>query len=62
MKLVGYQQPTCLCVSWNSWLESFRFHVNCIHFRGAVFVHLGPAQLCMENCASIYMWSAVEVA
>jgi len=23
---------------WNSWLESFHFHVNCIHFRGAVFM------------------------
>ena len=33
---------------WNSWLESFRFHVNCIHFRGTVFIHVGPAQLCME--------------
>jgi len=47
---------------WNSWLESFRFHVNCIHFRGAVFVHVGQAQLCIENGVSIYMWSAVEVA
>jgi len=47
---------------WNSWLESFRFHVKCINFRGAVFVHVGPAQLCMENSVSIYMWSAVEVA
>ena len=23
---------------WNSWLESFRFHVNCVHFHGAVFI------------------------
>ena len=26
--------------------ETFRFHVNCIHLSGAVFVHVGPAQLC----------------
>jgi len=30
---------------WNSWLEPFRFHVNCIHFRAAVFVHVRTAQL-----------------
>jgi len=34
---------------WNSWLETIRFHVNCIHFRAAVFVHVGPAQLCTEK-------------
>ena len=47
---------------WNSWLEPFRFHVNCIHFREAVFVHVGPAQLCTENGIWFYMCSAVEVA
>ena len=36
--------------------------MNCIHFRGAAFVHVGPAQMCMENGVSIYMWSAMEVA
>jgi len=63
-KLVGYQQPTCLCFLWNRWLEvgPFRFHVNCIHVRGAVFVHVGSAQLCMGNGVSFYMCSAVEVA
>ena len=42
-KLVGYQQPTVSI--WNRWLEvePFRFHVNCIHFRAAVFVHVGSA-------------------
>ena len=52
----------CLIVSvsrWNSWLEPFRFHVNCIHFRGAVFVHVGSAQMCTENGVSFYMCSAV---
>ena len=37
---------------WNSWLEQFRFHVNCIHFRRAVFVHAGLAQLCTGNDVS----------
>jgi len=33
MKLVGYQQPILVSVSWrNSWWETFRFHVNCVHF------------------------------
>jgi len=38
------------------------FYVNCIHFRGAVFVHVWEAQLCMEIGVSFYMCSAVEVA
>jgi len=38
-------------------LEPFRFHVNCFHFRAAVFVHEGPApaQLCTGNGVSFYM-------
>jgi len=34
MKLVGYQQPTCLCVKMEFAVETtvFRFHVNCFHF------------------------------
>jgi len=53
-----------MSVSAPGWLEEepFRFHVNCIHFRGAVFVHVGPALLCTENGVSFYMGSAVEVA
>jgi len=46
---------------WNRWLElePFRFHVNCIHFRGAVFIHVGSAQLFTENvfrfaCAALW--------
>jgi len=34
---------------WNLWLEPFCFHVNCVHFLGVVFVHVGPAELCLEN-------------
>jgi len=55
-KMVGYQQRTCLCIK-----KEF-FHVNYIHFRGAVFVHVGQAQLCTGNGVSFYMRSAVEVA
>jgi len=36
--------------------------VKCIHFRGAVFVHVGSAQLRTENGVSFHMCSAVEVA
>jgi len=55
-KLVGYQQPTCFCIKMEF------FHVNCIHFRGAVFAHVWSAQLCKGNGVSFYMCSAVEVA
>jgi len=41
---------------------TFRFHVNCIHFRTAVFVRVGSAQLCTGNGVSFCMCSAVEVA
>ena len=37
---------------WNSLLGPFRFHVNCIHFRRAVFVHVRLAQLCTGNDVS----------
>ena len=43
-------------------MEPFRFNVNYIRFRGAVFVHVGSAQLCTGNGVSFYMRSAVEVA
>ena len=62
-KLVGYIISLLVSVSrWNLWLEINRFHVNCIHFRGAAFVHVGSAQLCTENGISFYICSAVEVA
>jgi len=47
---------------WNSWLEPFRFHVNCFYFRAAIFIRMGPAKLCTENGVSFYMSSAVKVA
>ena len=42
-------------------MEQFRFHVNCIHFRRVVFVHVGLAQLCTGHGVSFYICSAVEV-
>jgi len=32
MKLVDYQQPICLGVKMELWLDPVRFHVNCFHF------------------------------
>jgi len=32
MKLVGYQQPTCLCVMMEFVVGTIRFHVDCVHF------------------------------
>jgi len=42
-------------------MELFRFHVNCIRFRGAVFVHVGWAQFCTGIGVSVYICTAVEV-
>jgi len=41
-KLVGYQQSWCQdgIRGWNY----FAFHVNCTHFRGALYVHVGANQ------------------
>jgi len=61
-KLVVINSLLVFVSRWNSWLETFRFHVNCIHFRGAVFVHVRSAQLCAENGVSFHMCSAVGVA
>jgi len=32
MKLVGYQQPTCLCVMMEFVVGNIFLHVNCVHF------------------------------
>ena len=36
--------------------------MNCIHFRGAVLVHVGSAELCTKTDVSFYMCSVLEVA
>ena len=62
MTLVGYQQPTCLCVKMEFVVETISLSCELFSFSKAAFVQVRPAQLCTENGVSIYMCSAVEVA
>jgi len=62
MKLVGYQQPTCLCVMTEFVIGTISLSCEMCSLSKAAFVHVRPAQLCTENGNSIYMCSAVEVA
>jgi len=61
MKLVGYQQPTCLCVMMEFVVGTISFSCELCSLSKAAFVHVRPAQLCTERYL-IYMCSAVEVA
>jgi len=61
-KLVGYQQPTCLCVKMEFVVGTISFSCELCTLCKVVLVHVGPAQLRTENCVSIFMCSAVEVA
>ena len=61
MKLVGYQQPTCLCVMIEIVVGITSLSCELCSLSKAAFVHARPAQLCTENGISIYMCSAVEV-
>jgi len=54
MKQVVYQQPTCVCVKMEFMVGIISLSCEMYRFRGAVFVHLGPTQLCVENGVSIY--------
>jgi len=60
MKLVGFQQPTCSGVRMEFVVGTIS--LSCELFRTAVFVHVGPAQLCTENVVLFYMCRAVEIA
>ena len=62
MKLVGYQQPTCLCVMMEFVVRTISLSCELCSLSKAAFVHVRPAQLCTENGISIYMCSAVEGA
>ena len=62
MKVVGYQQPTCLCVMMEFVVGTISLSCELCSLSKAAFVHVRPAQLCAENGISIYMCSAVEVA
>jgi len=62
MKLVGYQQPTCLCAKMELVVETISLSCELFSFSKAAFLHVRLAQLCTENGVLIYMGSAVEVA
>jgi len=62
MKLVGYQQPTCLCVMMEFVVGNISLSCELYSLSKAAFVHARPAQLCTESGVSIDMCSAVEVA
>jgi len=61
-KLVGCQQPTCLCVKMEFVVGTILLSCELFSLSKAVFVHMRPAQVYTENGVSIYMCSAVEVA
>jgi len=60
-KIVGYQQPTCLCVKMEFVMGTILFSCELCSLSKVAFFHVGPVQLCTENCVSIFMCSAVEV-
>jgi len=62
MKLVDYQQLTCLCVKMEFVVGTSSLSCELFSLSKAAFIHVGPAQLCTENGVLIYMCSAVEVA
>jgi len=62
IKLVGYQQPTCLCVMMEFMVGTISLLCELYSLSKAAFPHVKPAQLCTENGISIYICSAVEVA
>ena len=62
MKLVGYQQPTCLCVKMEFVVGIISLSCELFSLSKTAFVHLRTAQLCAENSVSIYMCSAMQVA
>jgi len=62
MKLVGYQQPTCLYVMMEFVVGTISLSCELCSLSKASFLHVRRAQLCTENGISIYMCSAVEVA
>ena len=62
MKLVGYQQSTCLCVKLEFVVGTISLSCELCSFSKAAFVHVRSAQLCAENGVSFHMCSAVGVA
>ena len=58
MKLVGDQQPTCLCVMTEFVIGTISLSCELCSLSKDAFVHVRPAQLCTENGISIYMCRA----
>jgi len=53
MKLVGYQQPTGLCVKMEFVDGITSLSCELYSLSKVAFVHTGPTQLCTENDVSI---------
>ena len=62
MKLVVYQQPTCLCVMMEFVVGAISLSCELCSLSKADFVHVRPVQLCTENGISIYMCNTVKAA
>jgi len=62
MKLVGCQQPTCLCVKVEFVVGTILRSCELFSLSKVAFIHVKPAQLCTENGVSIHTSSAVEIA
>jgi len=61
-KLVGYQQPACLCVKMEFVVGTISLLCELYSLSWSCFLRVGSAQLCAGNGFSFYMCSAVEVA
>ena len=61
-KLVGCQQPTCLCVKMEFAVGTISLSCELYSLSWSCFLHVGSAQLCTGNGASLYMCSSLEVA
>jgi len=61
-KLVGYEQPTGLCVQMEFVVGTILLSCELFSLSKAAFVHVRPPQVYTENGVSIYMCSAVGVA
>jgi len=62
MKLVGYQQSTCICVMMEFVVAAISLSCELCSHTKAAFVHVTPAQLWTENGISICVCNAVEIA
>jgi len=64
MKLVGYQQSTCLYVKMELVVGTYSISLSC-EFRGAGFIHVESAKLCMEMVSRLtcaVLWKVAWLA